>query len=90
MRMIDADALMLKICGEGCGCMPDQCGYPYCGKEANEIRCRTGEYVENAPTIDAIPVGWLDDRANDITRAPLYRRYAQMLMDEWQKEQEAR
>ena len=40
--------------------------------------------------VDAIPVGWLDDRANDITRAPLYRRYAQMLMDEWQKEQEAR
>lgn len=21
MRLIDADALMLKICGEGCGCM---------------------------------------------------------------------
>ena len=43
-----------------------------------------------APTIDAIPVEWLDDRANDITRAPLFRRYAQQLLDEWQKEQEAR
>ena len=46
--------------------------------------------VEEAPTIDAIPVEWLDDRANDITRAPLFRRYAQQLLDEWQKEQEAR
>lgn len=46
--------------------------------------------MAEAPTIDAIPVDWLDDRANDITRAPLYRRYAQILIDEWQKEQEAR
>ena len=52
--------------------------------------CRTSDWINDAPTIDAIPVEWLDDRANDITRAPLYRRYAQMLMDEWQKEQEAR
>lgn len=44
--------------------------------------------VENAPTIDAIPVEWLIDRANDPKRAPLYRRYAQMLYEEWQKEQE--
>jgi hypothetical protein len=39
-------------------------------------------------TIDAIPVEWLIDRANDPERAPLYRRYAQMLYEEWQKEQE--
>ena len=47
------------------------------------------EVLKELPAIDAIPVEWLDDRANDITRAPLYRRYAQMLIDEWQKEQEA-
>ena len=46
--------------------------------------------VEDQPIIDAIPVGWLIDRANDPERAPLYRRYAQMLYEEWQKEQEAR
>ena len=40
--------------------------------------------------VDAIPVEWLDDRANDITRAPMFRRYAQQLLDEWQKEQEER
>ncbi len=43
-----------------------------------------------APTIAAIPVEWLIDRANDHERAPLYRRYAHMLYEEWQKEQEAR
>ena len=42
------------------------------------------------PTIDAIPVGWIIDRANDPERAPLYRRYAQMLYEEWRKEQEAK
>lgn len=44
--------------------------------------------IDAAPTIDAIPVEWLIDRANDPERAPLYRRYAQMLYEEWQKEQE--
>ena len=37
----------------------------------------------------AVPVGWIIDRANDPERAPLYRRYAQMLYEEWRKEQEA-
>ena len=46
--------------------------------------------IDSVPTIDAIPVEWLIDRANDPERAPLYRRYAQMLYGEWQKEQEAR
>lgn len=40
--------------------------------------------------VDSVPVEWLIDRANDPERAPLYRRYAQMLYEEWQKEQEAR
>lgn len=42
------------------------------------------------PPVDAIPVEWLIDRANDHERAPLYRRYAQMLYEEWQRGQEAR
>ena len=58
--------------------------------------CLVGEEVEkliaDAPTIDAIPVEWLEDRVYDMKRAPLYRRYAEMLLMEWlqeQKEQEA-
>lgn len=45
---------------------------------------------EHIAGVNAIPVEWLVDRANDITRAPLYRRFAQMILYEWQKEQEAR
>ena len=49
---------------------------------------RVGSFIDNSPTIEAIPMGWLLDRANDPERAPLYRRYAQMLIEEWKKEQE--
>ena len=86
MRAIDADALVKVIVNER-----DRIQNAY-GMNDEYARC-LNKYaltmVENAPTIAAIQVEWLDDRANDITRAPLYRRYAQMLMDEWQKEQEA-
>ena len=49
--------------------------------------------ITDTPTIDAIPVEWLEDKVYDMKRAPLYRRYAEMLLMEWlqeQKEQEAR
>ena len=65
------------------------------GGATYEMKMTVGEFFEKCcagfepEVVEAIPVGWLDDRANDITRAPFYRRYAQMLMDEWQKEQEA-
>lgn len=55
------------------------------GASDEDIYCRY--MLEDAPTIDAIPVGWLINRANDTERAPLFRRYAQMLYEEWQKEQ---
>jgi hypothetical protein len=50
------------------------------------------DLIKGAPTITAIPVEWLEDRVYDMKRAPLYRRYAEMLLMEWlqeQKEQEA-
>ena len=52
MRMIDADALLRKICGDSCGCEPDQCGYL---DEYRHERCKAGQYVENAPTVN----GWI-------------------------------
>lgn len=60
-----------------------------------EIQLSISELLEKSlsdftpQVVDAIPVEWLIDRANDPERAPLYRRYAQMLYEEWQKEQEA-
>jgi hypothetical protein len=79
-RLIEADALKSALA---------HAAKDYCNRNGPMRTIDFESLIEKAPTIDAIPVEWLDDRANDITRAPLYRRYAQMLMDEWQKEQEA-
>lgn len=88
MKLTDVDALLKSHCialnGEYESCA--EClGTPY-GCCCLEIK---GEDIYAAPTIYAIPVEWLINRANDPERAPLYRRYAQMLYEEWQKEQEA-
>ena len=48
MRMIDGDALLRKICGECCGCEPEQCGYL---DEYRKERCKAGQYVVDAPTV---------------------------------------
>lgn len=87
-RIIDVDEL--KYClqnhygvvGQDCGVSEDFVEGAISGLDAAmfEINC--------AHAVDAIPVGWIIDRANDPERAPLYRRYAQMLYEEWQKEQE--
>lgn len=80
MRLIDADALNKEL--------QKRVGSPTDDKlyEANLV-------IIEAPTIPAIPVEWLEDIVYDMKRAPLYRRYAEMLLIEWlqeQKEQEAR
>lgn len=51
----------------------------------NEVTAK--RLIDEQPTVDAISVEWLIDRANDPERAPLYRRYAQMLYKEWREEQ---
>lgn len=86
MRLIDADALKEEIA----------VGKEHIAKHQDPaISLLTyvidgfSALVDKKPTIDAITVEWLIDRANDPERAPLYRRYAQMLYEEWQKEQEA-
>lgn len=61
-----------------------------------EMQMTVGEFFNKfcegfkPEVVDAIPVGWLIEQANNPERAPLYRRYAQMLYEAWQKEQEAR
>ena len=87
MRLIDADALKEEI--EFHPTSVSVCMTVAEAKGQTLFKNRCLEDIANAPTIDAIPVGWLIDRANDPERAPLYRRYAQMLYEEWQKEQEA-
>lgn len=91
MRLIDADALIKHFNDRALSVRPTgfetTVGRWLNGKEYTTIQMAI-EWISRVPTIDAIPVEWLDDRANDITRAPLFRRYAQQLLNEWQKEQE--
>lgn len=87
MRLIDADEVIERINDRYCdGC--DHRNYVRCGA------CETDDClseIEESAEIDAIPVEWLEERVYDMKRAPLYRRYAEMLLMEWlqeQKEQE--
>ena len=45
-RLIDADALRRAICGDKCGCEPDECG-----RDTDPAMCEMVAYVENAPTV---------------------------------------
>ena len=81
MRLVDADKQL-----EWVDCMTQMHGI---GLEPVVAVETVRDLIKGAPTIYAIPVEWLIDRANDPERAPLYRRYAQMLYEEWWKEQEA-
>lgn len=74
MRLIDADALNKEL--------QQRVGSPIDDKLYEINLC-----IIDAPTIDAIPVKWLEDRVYDMKRAPLYRRYAEMLLMEWLQEQ---
>jgi len=65
----------------------DEDGYEV--DDADEKRAIITDLLNGVPAVDAIPVEWLIEQANNPERAPLYRRYAQMLYEEWQKEQEA-
>lgn len=87
MKLVDLDVEIDRICNEVCGHDREHCMWKAYGEEEG---CNQIQELEKAKAIAAIPVGWLIDRANDPKRAPLYRRYAQMLYEEWQKEQEAR
>lgn len=47
------------------------------------------ELIWEEPTVLAIPIEWINERINDKSRAPLYRRYAEILLSEWLKDNEA-
>ena len=87
MRLGDLDALYEKVADHVTSISVCATVQQAIGQTDFKRRCL--EDIRNAPTIDAIPVEWLIEQANDPERAPLYRRYAQMLYEEWQKEQEA-
>ena len=51
-RLIDATALVEKICGDSCGCHRDECGYTYAENGCDN--CSKVREIEEAPTIDPV------------------------------------
>ena len=79
-RIIDADALKAK-CGEW---------YTEEGTEEGFIGT-LGSLLDAAPTVDAIPVEWLNNKMLDLqNRDKALSKAAWLVLYEWQKEQEAR
>lgn len=82
MRLVDADAVktgIIELLLE-----PDSVQYIW--------SCDALKAIDNAPTIDAIPAEWLIQRmlrADDESDMDM-RDCISVLVDEWQKEQEAR
>jgi len=84
-RLIDADALMEYIENEFDGV----CVYDVSGNEAAREFC---DMVDIAPTIDAIPMEWLHkerEHCKSTWDIDFYEA-VQLVLCEWQKEQEAR
>ena len=91
MRLIDADALLRSHCSaldgkyESC----EECLKPPYGCCCLEIK---GEDIHNAPTIDAIPVDWIEDMLREWhnNKAPFEAIGAVSgMLVRWYKEQEA-
>ena len=87
MRLIDADALQQHFTDmqhyERCACNFTDDG----GEPATEWYC-VEDVLENAPSIDAIPVEWMDKMAEQ-HQSGVFNAYW-FVLKTWQKEQEAR
>ena len=88
MRLIDADAPQEHFTDmqhyERCACNFTDDG----GEPATEWYC-VEDALENAPTIDAIPVEWLREFDMYYTGIICGTPYMNELVEAWQKEQEA-
>ena len=76
VRLIDADALKNNM-------------FDYAPPEMTWDRGDIEHKIDEMPTIDAIPVAWLDDKFLDYENEDLaLSRAAWLIMHAWQKEQE--
>ena len=90
MRVIDADALKLAI--------ENYANEPVKANDKRFQRCRAiildmVGTVNNAPTVDAIPVEWINKYMTDTTAeigGDICEGIIQEMVDAWHKEQEAR
>lgn len=49
MKLIEKQSAISRMCGINCGCTRDMCGYGDSG-------CARVQFVEEMPTVDAIPI----------------------------------
>ena len=86
MRLIDADALRVKMYDEAFETDTDEQRWD----SGCWIRYRMFERnVDDAPTIDAIPVEWIKQKQSEIPASSSWNIMMQFLMDLWKEEQEA-
>ena len=83
MRLIDAGALKEEI--EFHPTSVSVCMTVAEAKGQTYFKNRCLEYIDNAPTIDAIPVKWLRKWPKDLREGA----YVRDILRDWQKEQEA-
>ena len=90
MRLVDADALKEEI--EFHPTSVSVCMTVAEAKGQTYFKNRCLEDIDNAPTIDAIPVEWLNEIKRkcvaDVQQVPMFVAIGWMV-DMWQKEQEA-
>lgn len=79
MRLVDADALKEDVEFQQGHMFPEDLSY------------RIPRMIDNAPTIDAIPVEWLEAQNNSTEYYKTIQGQAvELILELWQKEQEAR
>jgi hypothetical protein len=84
VRLIDADALKDEM---RAGCVPiDLGGITGITGDDDSIE----DYIDAAPTIDAIPVKWLRSVHENWLLTPDEMEFRDWLIERWQKEQEER
>ena len=89
MRIIDADALKEEI--EFHPTSVSVCMTVAEAKGQTEFKNRCLDDIDNAPTIDAIPVEWIFEQMQILHELHNKNEYVlQWLIEMWQKEQEAR
>lgn len=76
-RLIDADALKSALA---------HAAKDYCNRNGPMRTIDFESLIDNAPTIDAIPVEWLRKWPRDLREGA----YVRDILRDWQKEQEAR
>ena len=87
MRMIDADTFDKRLADAQSECKKNGGNFRY--GMLNQVR---GNLAEQ-PTIDAIPVEWIKNRLNAMLKGTASAESCftiQIMLAEWQKEQEAR